>query len=96
MECWVLKQGKKGVWISFLKNSWKIFNNEDFGFDIIEKGQILSPFSWIMGRENRPWTRGLKNRFWSNIMLKLTHKISFYIKYEVIKHKQKTFLAALC
>ena len=33
MEYWVSKQNKK--------DAWKIFRNEDFGFDIFEKGQIL-------------------------------------------------------
>ena len=34
MDCWVSKQGEKGVWSSFLKDFWKIFKNEDFGFKI--------------------------------------------------------------
>ena len=47
MECWVSKLGKKVVWGSFLKEFWKIFMNEDFGFKILEKGHILKPFSCI-------------------------------------------------
>ena len=35
------------MWISFLKEYLKIFKNEEFSFDIFEKGQILSPFSGI-------------------------------------------------
>ena len=29
------------------EGSWIIFKNEDFGFDIFEKGQILRPFSGL-------------------------------------------------
>ena len=49
MECWVSKQGKMGArsWSSFLKDFWKIFKNEDFGFKFFEKGQILRPFSGL-------------------------------------------------
>ena len=46
MECWVSKQGKKGVWSSFL-NFRKIFKNADFGFKFFEKGQIFIPFSGL-------------------------------------------------
>ena len=38
------KQIKSKLWSSFLKEFWKIFKNEDFGFDIFEKGQILRLF----------------------------------------------------
>ena len=40
MEWWVSKQGKKGDWSSFLKEFSENIKNEDFGFDIFEKGQI--------------------------------------------------------
>ena len=35
------------MWSSFLKNSWKIFKNEDFGCKIVKKGQILMRFSGL-------------------------------------------------
>ena len=31
MRCWVSKQGKKGVWSSFLKEFLENIQNEDFG-----------------------------------------------------------------
>ena len=33
--------------ISNMRNYWKIFKIEDFGFKSSEKGQILRPFSGI-------------------------------------------------
>ena len=39
-----IKIGEKGC-VEFISEVfWKIFKNEDFGFDIFEKGQILRPF----------------------------------------------------
>ena len=47
MECWVKKKGKKVCGVHFGRNFWKIFKNEDFGFDILEKGKIFRPFSGL-------------------------------------------------
>ena len=38
---------KRVIGVHFWKNFWKIFKNEDFGFDIFEQGQILMPFSGL-------------------------------------------------
>ena len=38
---------KKVIGVHFWRNFWKIIKNEDFGFDILEKGQILRPFSGV-------------------------------------------------
>ena len=35
------------MWGVFWRDFWKIFKNDDFGFDIFEKGQILRPFSGL-------------------------------------------------
>ena len=32
---------KKGAWSKFLKDFWKIFKNEDYGFQILKKSCIL-------------------------------------------------------
>ena len=42
--CWISKQDKKGVWSLSLKEFLENIQNEGFGFDIYEKGQILMPF----------------------------------------------------
>ena len=34
MECWVSNRVKSVYGVHFLKNCWKIFKNEDFGFKI--------------------------------------------------------------
>ena len=41
--CWASIKGKKGV-RGVLFNFCEIFKNEDFGYEIFEKGQILRPF----------------------------------------------------
>ena len=44
-EWWVSKKDKKGAWSPFLKELFQYIQNEDFSFDIFEKGHILRPFS---------------------------------------------------
>ena len=39
------KQGERVCGFHFRRNCWKIFQNEDFGFKILEKGHISRPFS---------------------------------------------------
>ena len=39
-EWWVSKKDKKGVWSSFLNKLFHYIQNEDFGFDIFEKGKF--------------------------------------------------------
>ena len=40
--------GKKGDWSSFLNECLENIQNEDYGYDIFEKGQILRPFSGLV------------------------------------------------
>ena len=40
MESWVSNRVKRVRGVYFWKKIWKIFKNEDFDFNFVEKGQI--------------------------------------------------------
>ena len=40
-------RGKRARGVNLLRNFWKNFRKEDFGFEIFEKGAILKAFSGL-------------------------------------------------
>ena len=44
---WYQNRVKRVIGVYFWRNFWKIFKSEDFGFEFLEKCQILVPFSGL-------------------------------------------------